>query len=87
VSTTAKPSVEFAHGAWADGSRFSKVIPVLQAEGHEVFSTQNSLDTLAGDEADSSHVPMLSKPKLVVDAIPSAAKSPDHALAVALPVE
>jgi pimeloyl-ACP methyl ester carboxylesterase len=44
-----KPSIVFAHGLWADGSCFSKVIPTLQAEGHEVVSTQNSLDTLEGD--------------------------------------
>src|SRR5437868_4796851 len=44
-----KPSIVFAHGLWADGSCFSKVIPALQAEGHEVVSAQNSLDTLKGD--------------------------------------
>lgn len=43
------PSIVFAHGLWADGSCFSKVIPTLQAEGHEVVSTQNSLDSLKGD--------------------------------------
>jgi hypothetical protein len=31
-----KPSIVFAHGLWADGSCFSKLIPTLQAEGHEV---------------------------------------------------
>jgi hypothetical protein len=31
-----KLSVVFCHGIWADGSCFSKVIPPLQAEGHEV---------------------------------------------------
>ena len=36
---------------WADGSCFSKVTPALQAEGHQVVSTQNSLDTLEGDVA------------------------------------
>jgi pimeloyl-ACP methyl ester carboxylesterase len=46
-----KPSIVFAHGLWADGSCFSKVIPDLQAEGHEVVSAQNSLDTLEGDVA------------------------------------
>jgi pimeloyl-ACP methyl ester carboxylesterase len=46
-----KLSVVFAHGLWADGSCYSKVIPTLQAEGHEVVSVQNSLDTLAGDVA------------------------------------
>jgi len=27
-----KPSIVFAHGLWADGSCFSKLIPTLQAE-------------------------------------------------------
>ena len=31
-----KASIVFAHGLWADGSCFSKLIPTLQAEGHEV---------------------------------------------------
>jgi len=47
----AKPSIVFAHGLWADGSCFSKLIPTLQAEGHEVIAAQNSLDTLKGDVA------------------------------------
>src|SRR6478672_3692520 len=47
----AKPSIVFAHGLWADGSCYGKVIPALQAEGHEVVSAQNSLDTLKGDVA------------------------------------
>ncbi|WFR73535.1 alpha/beta hydrolase [Prescottella defluvii] len=51
MSTPTMPSIVFAHGLWADGSCFSKVIPALQAEGHEVVSTQNSLDTLEGDVA------------------------------------
>ena len=51
MSMPTKPSIVFAHGLWADGSCFSKVIPALQAEGHEVVSTQNSLDTLEGDVA------------------------------------
>jgi pimeloyl-ACP methyl ester carboxylesterase len=49
MATQNKPSIVFAHGLWADGSCFGKVIPALQAEGHEVISTQNSLDSLKGD--------------------------------------
>jgi pimeloyl-ACP methyl ester carboxylesterase len=44
-----KPSIVFAHGLWADGSCFSKLIPTLQAEGHEVMASQHGLDSLAGD--------------------------------------
>src|SRR5512142_2947127 len=51
MSTQRKVSIVFAHGLWADGSCFSKVMPVLQAEGHEVLSAQNSLDSLEGDVA------------------------------------
>src|SRR6201984_2235023 len=45
----AKPSIVFAHGLWADGSCFSKLIPTLQAEGHEVICSQHGLDSLKGD--------------------------------------
>src|SRR6266446_3064308 len=46
-----KPSIVFAHGLWADGSCFSKVIPPLQAEGYEVMASQHSLDSVKGDVA------------------------------------
>ena len=44
-----KPSIVFCHGIWADGSSFNKVIPTLQADGHEVIAAQYGLDTFAGD--------------------------------------
>jgi pimeloyl-ACP methyl ester carboxylesterase len=44
-----KPSIVFAHGLWADGSCFSKLIPALQAEGHAVICSQHGLDSLKGD--------------------------------------
>ena len=46
-----RTSIVFAHGLWADGSCFSKLIPALQAEGHEVMASQHGLDSLAGDVA------------------------------------
>jgi pimeloyl-ACP methyl ester carboxylesterase len=45
----AKPSIVFAHGLWADGSCFQKLIPTLQADGHEVICSQHGLDSLKGD--------------------------------------
>ncbi len=51
MSKQSKPSIVFVHGIWADGSSFSKLIPALQAEGHEVLAAQYGLDTLAGDVA------------------------------------
>ena len=47
----AKPSIVFAHGLWADGSCFSKVIPTLQAEGHQVIASQHALDSVESDVA------------------------------------
>ena len=44
-----KPGIVFAHGLWADGSCFSKLITPLQAEGFEVAASQHSLDSLDGD--------------------------------------
>jgi pimeloyl-ACP methyl ester carboxylesterase len=46
-----KPSIVFCHGIWADGSCFSKVIPALQAEGHQCIAAQYSLNTTADDIA------------------------------------
>ena len=101
MSVNTKPSVVFAHGLWADGSCFQKLIPTLQAEGHEVICSQHGLDSLKSDvqcvtrcfgrvhpdlerfvakrmgattaEVDSSDVPMLSNPGLVLDVIRKAA--------------
>ncbi len=46
-----KPSIVFAHGLWADGSCYSKVINLLQADGFECLSTQNQLNTVEDDAA------------------------------------
>jgi pimeloyl-ACP methyl ester carboxylesterase len=37
-------SIVFAHGIWADGSSFSKLIAPLRAEGYEVLASQHGLD-------------------------------------------
>ena len=50
-STETKPSIVFCHGIWADGSSFSKVIPALQADGHEVIAVQYGLNKHADDVA------------------------------------
>jgi len=51
MSTPTKPSIVFAHGIWADGSCFSKVIPPLQAKGYEVMAVQYGLDSNVADVA------------------------------------
>src|SRR6201986_2523036 len=49
MSEQGKPSIVFCHGLWADGSCFSKLIPALQADGHQVIAAQYGLDTPEGD--------------------------------------
>src|SRR5882672_12308347 len=67
MATQTRPSIVFAHGLWADGSCFCKVIPALLADGHEVVSTQNSLDTLQGDvDAVKRALGQVSSPAILV---------------------
>ena len=47
----AKPTVVIVHGAFADGSDWAKVIPLLQAKGIKVTAVQNPLTSLADDVA------------------------------------
>jgi pimeloyl-ACP methyl ester carboxylesterase len=49
---TPATNIVLVHGAWADGSSWSKVIPLLQQAGLHVTSVQNSLSSLADAEAD-----------------------------------
>ncbi len=51
MSSQRKPTIVFCHGIWADGSCFSKVIPPLQADGHEVIAVQYGLDSFEEDVA------------------------------------
>ncbi len=51
MSSQRKPSIVFCHGIWADGSCFSKVIPALQADGHEVIAAQYGMESFEEDVA------------------------------------
>ena len=51
MTHASKPAIVFCHGIWADGSCFSKVIPALQADGHEVIAAQYGLDSFKEDVA------------------------------------
>jgi pimeloyl-ACP methyl ester carboxylesterase len=44
-------NVVLVHGAWADGSSWSKLIPLLEAKGLHVVCVQNPLTSLADDVA------------------------------------
>jgi len=46
-----KPSIVLVHGAFADGSSWAKVIPILQAKGYRVTAVQNPLTSFADDVA------------------------------------
>ena len=51
-----KPAIVLVHGAYADGSSWSKVIPMLQAKGYTVVSVQNPLTSLADDVAATNRI-------------------------------
>jgi pimeloyl-ACP methyl ester carboxylesterase len=51
TSPQAVRNIVIVHGAWADGSSWSKVIPLLQAKGLHVVAVQNPLSSLADDVA------------------------------------
>jgi pimeloyl-ACP methyl ester carboxylesterase len=44
-------NVVLVHGAYADGSSYAKVIPLLRAKGLNVTAVQNPLTSLAADVA------------------------------------
>lgn len=52
----AKPTVVLVHGAWADASSWSKVIPYLQAKDIPVLTVHNPLTSLADDVAATQRV-------------------------------
>jgi pimeloyl-ACP methyl ester carboxylesterase len=44
-------NIVLVHGAWADGSSWSRVIPLLEADGYHVVAAQLPLTSLADDDA------------------------------------
>jgi pimeloyl-ACP methyl ester carboxylesterase len=54
--TPAKKTVVLVHGAWADGTSWSRVIPYLLAAGLNVVAVQNPLASLEGDVANTTRV-------------------------------
>ena len=42
-------TIVLIHGAWADGTGWQEVIPLLQKEGYKVVAVQNPLSSLAAD--------------------------------------
>jgi pimeloyl-ACP methyl ester carboxylesterase len=56
AQATAQKTVVLIHGAFADGSSWDKVIPLLQARGLKVVAVQNPLTSLADDVAAGKRV-------------------------------
>ena len=52
----AKPTIVLVHGAFADGSSWAKVIPILESDGYTVIAVQNPLTSLADDVATTRRV-------------------------------
>lgn len=51
-----RPTVVLVHGAFADGSSWNKVIPLLQAQGLNAVAVQNPLTSLEDDVAFTNRV-------------------------------
>ena len=49
-------NIVLVHGAWADGSCWSKVVALLQAKGFHVVAVQNPLTSLADDVAATKRI-------------------------------
>jgi pimeloyl-ACP methyl ester carboxylesterase len=49
-------NVVLVHGAWADGSSWSKLIPLLQAKGLNAVAVQNPLSSIADDVASTNRL-------------------------------
>ena len=63
---TTKPTIVLVHGAFADGSSWAKVIPILEGDGYTVFAVQNPLTSLADDVATTKRVIDAQKGPVVV---------------------
>ncbi|WP_245492105.1 alpha/beta fold hydrolase, partial [Mesorhizobium sp. M7A.F.Ca.CA.001.09.2.1] len=56
ASNPAKPTIVLVHGAFADGTGWQHIIPILQRDGYTVIAVQNALTSLAEDVATTKRV-------------------------------
>jgi len=56
VAADNKPTIVLVHGAWADGSSWNKVIPILEKNGYRTIAVQNPLTSLEDDVAAVKHI-------------------------------
>src|SRR5215467_5511639 len=60
-------NIVLVHGAFADGSSYAKVIPLLRAQGYNVIAVQNPLSSLSDDVAATKRaIAQLSGPVILV---------------------
>ena len=62
----AKPVIVLVHGAFADGTGWQHVIPLLERDGYTVIAVQNSLTSLDADVATTRRVIEAQKGPVVV---------------------
>ena len=55
-TTTTKPAIVLVHGAFADGSSWQRIIPLLERDGYTVTAVQNPLTSLSDDIATTKRV-------------------------------
>ena len=56
TGSATRPCIVLVHGAFADGSGWRRVIPLLEKEGYTVTAVQNRLTSLADDVATTRRV-------------------------------
>jgi pimeloyl-ACP methyl ester carboxylesterase len=61
-----KPTIVLVHGAFADGSSWSRIIPLLEKDGYYVIAVQNPLTSLDDDIATTKRVIDAQKGPVVV---------------------
>jgi pimeloyl-ACP methyl ester carboxylesterase len=54
--TAARPTIVLVHGAFADGTGWQKVIPLLERDGYPVIAVQNPLTSIPDDIATTKRV-------------------------------
>jgi pimeloyl-ACP methyl ester carboxylesterase len=60
-------NIVLVHGLWADGSSWSKVIPILENAGHRVIAVQLPLHSLADDVATVKRaIDLVGRPTILV---------------------
>jgi pimeloyl-ACP methyl ester carboxylesterase len=64
-AATAPTTVVLVHGAFADGSGWKRIIPLLERDGYNVIAVQNPLTSLADDIANTKRV-IASQPGQVI---------------------